>query len=621
VKTVADIFRAAAGRKSDVFADGRGGGDRAVSAEQFRSDVRAIAAGLAATGLRLAERTAILADNGPEWLAADLAIACAGGVSVPIYSSAAPAEIAEILVSTGAVAVFAGGPEALDRLRSIRSSCPALRRLIRLDVGGPTPDGVAPLSSLVAAGVEALRRTPRVFDEQTQRIEPGDVAAIVFTPGATGAPKGVMLTHAGLVSQAQMLSESFGLGPEDALLSVVPLAHALERALEYAALVSEARICYFDPSEPLEEALGRLRPTVIAAVPRMFDALRDRILGGVEGATGSMKTLYPLGMDVAREMAERTESRKGRDPLLSFAHKMADRFVLSKLRARIGGRLRLGIAPEAPLTRETSEFFQAIGIPVQEAYGLTEAGYFVSANRGAVRQPGSVGQPLPGVAVQITTDGEVLVRGPSLMKGYWKMPAETAEALTADGWLHTGDIGYLDASGYLHVRGRKKQLLVSAKGKIVPAGEIEASLESSPYVANAVAIGDARRVVTALIVPKWSRVEAWARESSLPSASRDRLCVHPRVKNLFQQEIDRVNADQLEEHRIRKFMLLPEEFSAAEGELNPLLVVRRHVVERRQRDRIEEMYEWAAARALTKAEPAADGQAGEKPARPGRGSS
>ena len=588
MKTLVDAFRQAAGSGRPDLLGRRTGAWEWISAGTFDATVRSISAGLAAAGIGRGDRVAILSDNRPEWSMADFATVCRGAVTVPIYTTYRAPQVAELLADSGAAVAFAGGPADLEKLRAARATCPELRLIVSMDADGSAPD-VMSLSALAASGQARRAEDPGEFDREADAVGPGDLATLIYTSGTTGEPKGTMLTHGNFASDVEAALPSLPLRDSDVALSFLPLSHVFERMLEYSYFARAIPIAYVESIDRISEALREVRPTIFGAVPRVYEKVRERVLDSVEGSAVK-RTLFRLAFAAGRAVVARREAGRRVPFLLAARYRLFDRLVFAKVRARLGGRFRFSVSGGAPLGRATAEFFWAAGIPVFEGYGLTETSPVISVNHFGAWRLGSVGRVVPGVEVALAPDGEIRVRGPIVMRGYWGKPRETAEAIDAAGWFSTGDIGMLDADGFLFITDRKKELLVNAYGKNVAPAPVEAGLAASPFVASAFAIGDGRPFLSALLVPRFERLEAWARDRSVPFASREELVAAPPVLALFRGEIDRWNAEQPSERQVRKFMLLPRELTLEAGELTPTLKIKRRVVSREFAAEIEAMY-------------------------------
>jgi len=430
----------------------------------------------------------------------------------------------------------------------------------------------------------------RRFHERIAQIPPDHVATFIYTSGTTGEPKGAMLTHHNLQSNVDACLQVIHAGPDDVFLSFLPLSHVFERmAGHFTAVACGATVYYCETLFTIARDMQIARPTVMLAVPRLFESIRDRVMENVTKQPPLRRRIFHWAFRNASKAAQAVRGERRWTPWLRFKHRLADRLVLHKVRDLTGGRLRFFVSGGAALGRHTAEFFHAFGILVLEGYGLTETSPVVSVNRPEYYRFGTVGRPIPGVEVRIAEDGEILVRGPNVMLGYYNKPAETAEVIDPDGWFHTGDLGSIDADGFLRITGRKKDIIVLANGKNVAPVPIEEQLKTSPYIAEAVLFGDEQDVITALIVPNFEQTREWAKMQGLLVQSDAELVALPEVKQLMKQEIDRLTTHLAEFEKVRRFTLLDHPFSIETGELTPTLKVRRHFIKQRYAKELEAM--------------------------------
>ena len=506
IKTLADLPFHVSGRFPKPVLIRRCVGDRFEdrSSRQVFDEVRDLSLGLEGLGVQVGDRVAILADSRPEWTITDLATLTAGAVTVPVYASLPAGQVGYILADSGARVVVAEDEGQAAKVREERHRLPALETVIVMDPGtGGVQNGERSLAEVVDRGHTRMMTEDglgRAYKERSQAIDPDALATIIYTSGTTGHPKGVMLSHHNIVSNLVDADQRIGITDDDTALSFLPLSHAFERMVVYLYLYKGATVAFGEAIDTLGRDMQQVRPTVMTGVPRVYEKLRARILGAVAAASRFRQVLFAWGVGVGHAAA--SVRLAGREPglLTRVQEGLADRLVLSKIRGRTGGRLRFVVSGSAPLSREVAEFLFAVGLPVVEGYGLTETSPGLTLSPlGAVRL-GTVGQALARVELKIADDGEILARGPNVMVGYYNNPDATATVIR-DGWFYTGDIGRIDADGYLSITDRKKELIVTAGGKNVAPQPIEALLKRDPLVAEAVLVGDRRRFVSALLVP------------------------------------------------------------------------------------------------------------------------
>jgi long-chain acyl-CoA synthetase len=546
--TLVDLFTQGleASSRPDRFLRKVRGTWQPVSTGEFARDVRACAGALASIGVGRGDRVAILSYNRVEWAAADYACHLLGAASVPLYSTLPEDQVGVILADCGAKAAFVENETQKDKVRG---------RVPHVICFQETP-GFPSFSEFLKKG-SAPDPVP---------VGPDDLATLIYTSGTTGTPKGVMLTHWNIVSNILSAIRYFSIDANDTILSFLPLSHGFERLFDYAFFWKGACIAYAEQVEKVAENLTEVRPTFMAAVPRFYEKLHSRI----RDAAGKMGRLRRSTFEWARAAGAREAEyrRRGeRPPLLTrWRHALARSLVLDRIAESTGGRMRYFVSGGAPLPADVSEYLFSLGLTICEGYGLTETAPVLTVNPPGAIRPGTVGKPLPGVELRIAPDGEILARGPNVMKGYWNRPSDTQEAFQ-DGWFRTGDIGEIDAEGYLRITDRKKDLIKTAGGKYIAPQPIENRLKASPLILNAVVVGESRKFPAALIVPA-------------PRATPEQI----------QAEVDAVNRTLAHHEQLKKFAILERDFSIEEGELTPTLKVRRRQIEKKYRDRIQALY-------------------------------
>ena len=561
-----------------------------IPATEFVHRVENAALGLASLGVRPGDRIVLLSENRPEWSVADLAILSLGAINVPIYTTQALDQVDFILSDSGAKAIFISNRRLYKQMQSVL----AKHRLDRLiffeeDVAEDVEKGIA-LSQLEQSGKELAQQRPGAFDAHLQAVRPDDLATIIYTSGTTGEPKGVMLTHNNFISNVMSIGKGLPIGPTDVALSVLPLSHIFERDGFYVFLYCGVSVHYSPSFDQVGENLREVAPTVMTAVPRLFEKVYHRIIKKGMSEKGFKKSVFMRSLEVGQQYGERKDKRKWISPQLGIEQKLASKLVFSKWREGVGGRLRYFVSGGAPLSPALSYSYLAAGIPILQGYGATET-CIVSANRPDNNHVGSVGIPFEGIDIKIADDGEILVRGPNVMRGYYGQPEATA-AVLKDGWFYTGDVGYLAKDGQLFITDRKKDLFKLSNGKYVAPQLIESLLKQSEFVSQVVVVGAGRKQPVALIVPDWESLRAALAEAGEDDAPKDRveLSTYPPAVKIVQRDIANLTAQLVDYERIRRIALLPHEFTIDGGELTPTLKVKRKVVDERYGDLIEDLY-------------------------------
>ncbi len=549
-----------------------------ISSEEFYQKVVGVAQALREWGIAKGDRVAILSENRPEWTIADFASLLIGAVTVPVYATLTAEQTAFILRDSGARAIFVSSAKQQAKVSSIREQT-ALEHIVIMDADDTTAHAVS-MQVLMRNGPKE-RDTD--FDALARAIQPGDLATIIYTSGTTGNPKGAMLTHGNMASNVAFSFKEFGVTQGDISISFLPLSHVTARHVDFLMLYHGVTLAYVSFQEHLPPALLEVRPTVFVGVPRMYEKIHTQV---EHKAKGLKRLVYRWAMAVGG--SHRDKILTGQIPN-SLAWKIADRLLYSKVRAGMGGRAQLFVSGGAPLGRELAQWYADIGIRIHEGYGLTETSPVIAVNTPKTHRLGTVGKPLGNVEVKIADDGEILVRGPSVFQGYWNKPKETSEALS-DGWFKTGDIGQLDADGFLSVTDRKKDLIKTSGGKFVAPQPLENSLKHNPLIAEAVVVGDKHKFPAVLIVPYFPLLEDWARSNQVAFSSREQLVNHPNVRALYAGIVADLNRNLARFEQLKRVLVIPEEFSAEHGTLTSSMKMRRHAVEERYRKQIEEMY-------------------------------
>jgi long-chain acyl-CoA synthetase len=597
IKTLADLPFHIAERfpHRAVLRHCRGDAVREISGSELVEQIRNVSVGLRDLGLTTGDRVAVIAESRPEWCVSDLAVLAAGGLTVPVYPTLTSGQVRYILDDCGASLAVVSNRVQVERIAAVRTHLLRLSTVVVMDIDGrPWPEGVVPLSDVAACGRRRLisdAAAGPAFADRSAAITRDSLATIIYTSGTTGEPKGVMLTHGNILSNVEAAVELLRVTEHDVALSFLPLSHAFERMVLYTYLYAGAGVAFAESPETLARDLATVRPTLMTAVPRVFEKMHARILETMAQAPALRRAIFAwaVGVGLRRSALVRSGRRVG--TLLAVQDRVANSLVFRRLRQATGGRLRVLVSGSAPLPRTIAEFFDAIGLTITEGYGLTEASPVLTVNPLDRPRFGTVGRALPGVELRIAGDSEILARGPNIMRGYYDNPQATRAVLEPDGWLHTGDVGTLDDEGYLTITDRKEDLILTSIGKQVAPQPIENTLRLHPLVAEAILLGERRKFITALLVPDFPALERRLATMGRTGGTRDALVVRTDVVALFQEAVDAVNATLAPFETIKRFALLPSEFTVAGGELTPTMKVKRRVVEDRWRTVIEQLYE------------------------------
>jgi len=553
---------------------------------QAEERVRAIALGLRELGIQPGDRVAILAETRLEWALVDYACLCARSADVPVYPSLPANQVEYILRDSGAAAVCCSTAAQLAKVVEIRSRVPALKHVIVFEPDARR-DGAITLADVEAKGRAATARYPR-FKEEALAVRPDDLATLIYTSGTTGTPKGVMLTHNNLWSNVSACVEALRLSGGDSCLACLPLSHIFERMVDYYFFHVGVTITYAQSIDTLSQDLREVRPSVFVAVPRIYEKVYGRVLEAALTGGALKRKIFLWAKRVGEQWSTHRLSGIPVPPSLAIRHAIADRLVFSKLRARTGGRIKL--LGGAPLAAEIGRFFYSAGLVTIEGYGLTETSPVLAFNPYDRPKFGTVGKPIPGVQVKIASDGEILAKGPNIMRGYYNLPDATREAIDPEGWFHTGDIGEFDAEGYLKITDRKKDLIKTAGGKYVAPQPIENTVKLNKFVANAVVLGDQRKFPIILVAPNFDSLQPWAKERNLVYTSRAELLALPDVQAKMEREVVGGLRDLAKFEMPKKVVLIERDFTIESGELTPTLKVKRRAVEKNYKALIERVY-------------------------------
>jgi long-chain acyl-CoA synthetase len=567
-----------------------GGAWHDITHQELARRVHHAAVGLRELGIVPGDRVAILSGNRPEWAIADYACLTARCVDVAVHATLPPKQIAYILNDSGARAVFVEDRQQFEKIAAIRGELPTLQHVIAFGEVDENADAES-FRHLMQRGAAAEARYP-AYRREALAARPEDLATLVYTSGTTGEPKGVMLTHGNFTANVVAALAVLRLTPEDSCLSFLPLSHSLERmGGHYTMFHAGATICYAESVDTIAANLLELRPTVVIGVPRVFEKIYGRVVETAMSGGAVKRRIFSWTQRVGRQWVDGILERKPVPRMLEVKRRLADRLVYAKLRARTGGRIRYFVSGGAPLSVDVAAFFLAARLPVLEGYGLSETSPVVTLNSLEAPRLGSVGKPIPGVEVRIAPDGEILVRGPNVMAGYYNQPQATSEVLDADGWFRTGDIGELDRDGYLRITDRKKDLIKTAGGKYIAPQLVENLARTSPFVQNALLLGDRRPYPVLLVVPNPHAVGRFARERGLPFDSIETLLSQPDVVAKVEREVMLTMRDLARHEMPKKVVLIPHDFTIENGLLTPTMKVKRKAVEQRFQEIIEAAYQ------------------------------
>jgi long-chain acyl-CoA synthetase len=551
--------------------------------------VRRIALGLSAIGIQRGDRVAIIAENRPEWALADYACLTAGFTDVPIYATLPGEQIPYLLEDSGAVAIFVSNVAQAEKVMNVRRQCPKLRFVIAFDDNARHAADLT-LRDLESRGTAADNAASAADYERTaMSVAPDDIATIIYTSGTTGAPKGVMLSHDNIHSNVEATRRVVPI-ENDVALSFLPLSHIFERMGDYWFFATGTTVAYVEGFELVPQAMLEVRPTIALSVPRLYEKMYARVLENALAGGAVKKRIFFWARAVADRWAN--ERLAGRQPggFLGLQYGIAQKLVFSKLQARTGGRLRFFVSGGAPLAPEINKFFYAAGLTILEGYGLTETSPVIGVNTPENFRIGTIGKPIDGVEVKIAPDGEILTRGPHVMKGYFNKPDATDEAIDDDGWFHTGDIGVLE-DDFIRITDRKKDIIVTAGGKNIAPQPIENMVKTNKFVSQAVMIGDRRKFPVLLVVPNYEQLEKWAKLKNMIWTDRSQLLAMPAVNQMMEQEVRSKLTGLAPFEMPKKIALLGADFSVDTGELTPTLKVKRRVIEKNYKALIDSLYQ------------------------------
>jgi long-chain acyl-CoA synthetase len=576
--------------KPDTLNYKSGGAWHPISGNEMLRRARRIALGLYSLGVRKGDRVALLSESRVEWVLADQGCIFAGAISVPVYPTLTPPQVEYILKDCGARMLLVSTRAKFAEVEAVVHDCPAIENTVILDADGLTGTGALGLAELEERGRSLETDRPGLSQELSQAARPEDLATIIYTSGTTGEPKGVMLTHSNLVSNLIDSSDHFMFGEKDSALSVLPLSHIFERQAMNMYLHHGMSVYFGESLEKIGDNLRQVHPTAFVGVPRIYEKILARISERAMAKGKLNGSLCNWAIEIARQWSQLKIASQPIPVGLWLQHKLADAPVYAKWRQAMGGRIRIFVSGGASLADDVALAFAGAGMPIVQGYGLTETSPVITAGRLDDNRTGTVGKPIRGVEVRIAADGEIETRGPNVMRGYWNKPEETRAVFTADGWFKTGDIGHLDADGFLTITDRKKELLKTSGGKYIAPQPIEQLIKSSRFVNQVVVIGNNRNFASALIVPDWDQLEAYAKLKGLSLKTRAEFCRHPRIIDLFERQIAARTQNLAQFEKIKKIALLDQEMTVEGGELTPTLKVKRRVIDEKYREVIDRIY-------------------------------
>lgn len=580
IQTINDVFYTVIDRNSDgIMQIKRNGQWATISSRELYHRVTGTAKMLERWGIKRGDRVAILSENRPEWAIADYATMLLGAVSVPIYATLTADQVSWLLNDAGVRVLFVSTKEHLEKVLSVRSQTP-LEKIVVMD---EVPGGNAVrMSELFQTG--STERDP-AFDAAARTVMPDDIATIIYTSGTTGQQKGAMLTHRNLTANVLVSMEGFPIEiGKEMYVSFLPLSHVTARHVDCSMFFRGITIAYQPEITKLVETLLEVRPTLFVGIPRVYEKIRSNV--EQQASSGLKHAIFQWALKVGRK--NRPTILRGEAPT-NLSWKIADKLIYSKIRKGMGGRVKCFISGGAPLGRDLAEWYADIGIRIHEGYGLTETSPVIAVNTPKEHKIGTVGKILPNLEVRIADDGEILARGPSVFRGYWNRPEETANAFEGE-WFKTGDIGYIDADGFLSITDRKKDLIKTSGGKFIAPQPIESKLKNYDLISEAAVLGDRRRFPAVVIRPEFEILENWARTHGVHFQTRDELINHPKVIALYDGIVEDVNRHLAQFEKMKKFFLIPDDFTIANGFLTPTMKLRRRVIEERYKEKINELY-------------------------------
>jgi long-chain acyl-CoA synthetase len=597
-RTLVDIFRNLADTpKPDLLLYKQGGKWIPTSTAEFMDRVKSVSCALEGLGVKQGGRVALLSDNRPEWSIVDFACQCYGAVLVPVFPTMVAEQVAYLVKDSGATVAFASTSDQAAKVLAAMVASPEVKQAVKhvIVLDGSSLAGTTPYAAVLETGRAAHAADPAAFEKRADARQPTDLATLIYTSGTTGEPKGAMLMQSNFVSNVVAACSIVPFDSSAVALSFLPLSHVFERTIEYAYYHRSVTIAYAESIDKLRDNLSEVNPHLFGAVPRVYEKVYGRVQENLSKSSAGKQKLFARAIETGKKVTALRAKKETPGFGLALENFLYERLVYRKVRAALGTRFRFAISGGAPLAKELAEFFWAVGVEVYEGYGLTETSPVIALACPSAWRLGTVGKIVPGVECRIAPDGEILTRGPHIMKGYFNKPKATAEAIDEDGWFHTGDIGRIDEDGFLMITDRKKEILVNSNGKNIAPAPIEGHLKGHPFVSLPIVIGDRRKFLSCLFVPNFEKLAGWAKENGVGGLSMDDLVKEPRVVAIFQSAVDEWNAGKPHEMLINRFAILPRDLTIESGELTPTLKVKRRIVDEHFKKVIDGMYEGSGA--------------------------
>lgn len=573
--------------KDDLMLYKKEGQYTPISTGEFETKVKHFCLGMKELGMGTGDKMIILSENRPEWVISDLANLCLGGVTVPIYTTLVPEQVKYIIDDSDAKIVVCSNPELWKLVEAVKSQLTKVTHFISFDAGAP--EWALSLEQVLEKGKQSDQKNTELFEKISSEVKPSDLATIIYTSGTTGPPKGVMLTHHNFVSNVKATAPLLPFSDKDIGMSLLPLSHSFERMVTYCYLYKGCSIGYAEGFDTIAQNFLELRPHMMAVAPRVLEKFYARVIDNVLAGSALKRKIFYWALNVGRKYAQRKLQKQPVSGMLNFKRKIAHKLVFSKIIAKTGGRIRFFASGAAPLSKDIGEFFYALGLVIMEGYGLTETSPVITCNTFDSLKFGTVGPPIPGVEVKIAEDGEIFAKGPNVMKGYYKKEEETKEVFDGD-WFKTGDIGHIDENGHLVITDRKKDIIVTAGGKNVAPQPIENLLRTNPHIENALTIGDKRKFISALVVPNFEKIKAFAESHNIPYESLSDLVKDEKVLDFMEAEVDRATPNLASYEKVKKISLLDRDFEIDKGEMTPTYKIKRNIVEEKYKGIIDAMY-------------------------------